>query len=339
MGGIQIIKDKPLSLPVVPVAGKARDNITEQAALGFQILAAASNPPIDPGYLYKQVDLHLTDSVSHNRFLYEDVPKLFDLDHKVGQIFCATHTGLGFCRSLNTSLNRIEEKIGISNVLDGFIVQIDFESKNGSIVGQFVDCITRLVGLELKHKPWNKSNEFRRYCVSQNISYEMFLYKDECSGCFPKACSVCIYSKDALQDFLLNNISIDNRLACLVRDIFQQEYALLAMAVVAVFGIQMIEPFHAVTISKESSHKSLQIFFKDLYRKLITTITEDFFSFEKPWYLGISDSLFKGVKKGYKPYIIESVQEYVMEHIEEAVKLAISFRVSADYPCETEERF
>ena len=104
----------------------------------------------------------------------------------------------------------------------------------------------------------------------------MFLYKDECFGCFPKACSVYIYSKDALQDFLLNNISIDNRLACLVCDIFQQEYALLAMAVVAVFGIQMIEPFHAVTISKESSHKSLQIFFKDLYRKLITPITEDF---------------------------------------------------------------
>ena len=98
------------------------------------------------------------------------------------------------------------------------------------------------------------------------------------------------------------------------------------MAVVAVFGIQMIEPFHAVTISKESSHKSLQIFFKDLYRKLITPITEDFFSFKKPWYPGISDSLFKGVKKGYKPYIIESVQEYVMEHIEEAMKLANFFK-------------
>ena len=88
----------------------------------------------------------------------------------------------------------------------------------------------------------------------------------------------------------------------------------------------MIEPFHDLTISKDSSHKSLQIFFKDLYRKLITPITEDFFSFEKPWYPGISDSLCKGFKKGYKPYIIESVQEYVMEHIEEAVKLANFFQ-------------
>ena len=87
VAGIHINKDKPLPLPVVPVAGEAREEIAEQAALGFQILAAASNPPIDPGYLYKQVDLHLTDSVSHNRFLHEDVPKLFDLDHKVGQIF------------------------------------------------------------------------------------------------------------------------------------------------------------------------------------------------------------------------------------------------------------
>ena len=112
---------------------------------------------MDPRDLYKEFDLHLSDSVSHNKFLHEDVPKLFDLNHKVGQIFCATHTGLGLCRSLNNNIHIIEQSVGISNVLDGFVVQIEFESKNGSIVGQFVDCITCLVGMELKHKPWNRS--------------------------------------------------------------------------------------------------------------------------------------------------------------------------------------
>ena len=74
---------------VVPVAGEARDDIAEQAAFGFQILAAACNPPMEPSELYKQVDLHLTESVSHHKFLFEDVPKLFNLYLKVGSnILC-----------------------------------------------------------------------------------------------------------------------------------------------------------------------------------------------------------------------------------------------------------
>ena len=326
VSGIHINRQKALPLPIVPVAGEAREDIAEQAALGFQILAAACNPPMDPRDLYKEVDLHMTDSVSHNKFLHEDVPKLFDLDHHVGQIFCATHTGLGLCRSLNNKIHSIEQSVGINNVLDGFVVQIEFESKNGSIVGQFVDCITRLVGMELKHKPWNRGEEFKRFCTQQDISYEMFLYKDERFGCFPKACAVCIYSKETLQDFLTINTNIDNRLACLVRDIFDQEYAQLTMAVVAVFGVQLIEPFHAVTVSTTSTHMSLQVFFKKLYAKMKTPITEDFFQMETPWYPGISAELFKGVKEGYKSHVIEAVKEYIHNHLDEAVKLANFFQ-------------
>ena len=83
VAGIHVNKSKPLPLPVVPVSGESRDNIAEQAALGFQILAASHDPPLDPADLYKQVDLHITDSVGHNEFLHEDVPKLFDLNHQV----------------------------------------------------------------------------------------------------------------------------------------------------------------------------------------------------------------------------------------------------------------
>ena len=110
----------------------------------------------------------------------------------------------------------------------------------------------------------------------------MFLYKDERFGCFPKACAVCIYSNDTLQNFLMANTNIDNRLACLVRDIIEQEYALLVMAVVAVFGIELIEPFHAVTISKTSTHKRLQVFVQKMYCKMLSPISEDFFNFVTP---------------------------------------------------------
>ena len=145
--------------------------------------------------------------------------------------------------------------------MDGFVVEIEYECKNGSLVGQFVDCITRLVGMELKHKPWNWGEDFKKYCAEQGKSYAMFLYKDERFGCFPKACAVCIYSRELLQEFLLSHPDIDNRLACIVRDIYSQDYLKLVMAVVAVFGLQLIETFHAKTVSKTSNHNTLKVFF------------------------------------------------------------------------------
>ena len=79
-------------------------------------------------------------------------------------------------------------------MIDCFLFQIEYETKNGSMVGQFVDCATRLVGLGLNHKPWNKGEEFKRFCSDQGKPYEMLLYKDERFGCFPKACAVVLFS-------------------------------------------------------------------------------------------------------------------------------------------------
>ena len=96
----------------------------------------------------------------------------------------------------------------------------------------------------------------------------MFLYKDERFGCFPKACAVVLFSKDSLKAFLGKNTDIDNRLACIVRDILKQEYLPLVLAVIAAFGIQLIEPFHAVTISKKTNHINLNIYLHALYQKM-----------------------------------------------------------------------
>ena len=91
--------------------------------MGFHLLALASGKT--PEELYKVMDLHLTDSVSHNKFLSEEIPKLMDLDHKTGQIFCTTHTNLGFSRSMNSSVAMVETQIGVGNILGGFMVQIE----------------------------------------------------------------------------------------------------------------------------------------------------------------------------------------------------------------------
>ena len=209
VSGIHVNREFVLPLPTIPVAGEAKEEIAEQAALGFQILAAASGK--DPGELYRSVDLHMADSTGHNKFLSEEVPKLLDLDHKAGQLFCCTHTNFGFCRCMNNCISIVENKIGTSSILDGFLVHLEMNSKNGSLAGQFVDCITPLVGEEMKHKPWNRGKDFKKFCEANDACYEMFLYKDERFGCFPKAAPVVIYSRELLNQFLNTHSDIDNR--------------------------------------------------------------------------------------------------------------------------------
>ena len=71
----------------------------------------------------------------------------------------------------------------------------------------------------------------------------MFLYKYNRFGCFPKAFAVCIYSRELIKEFLLSHPDITNRLACLVRDIYNLEYVVIVMAVVAAFGFNYLSPF------------------------------------------------------------------------------------------------
>ena len=52
------------------------------------------------------------------------------------------------------------------------------------LYGQFMDCISRLVGFEIKHKLWNKGGDFRKFCQENEIENKMFLYKEERFGCF-----------------------------------------------------------------------------------------------------------------------------------------------------------
>ena len=140
-------------------------------------MAAASG--VDASDILKQVDVLMTDTTSHNKGLGENLAKLFNLDTVIGQLFCSTHTNLGFCRSMNESIKEIEIKIGVENILEGFLVTIDKRSKNGCLAGQFVDCITRLAGKEMSHKPWNRGHPFEKCCIESGEKYEMFLYKDE----------------------------------------------------------------------------------------------------------------------------------------------------------------
>ena len=85
---------------------------------------------------------------------------------------------------------------------------------------------------------------------------------------------------------------------CLVRDALSLEYIRVVVAVIAVIGIQLIAPYHAMTIANKSTHSSLKLFFENLYKELCNhQVHETFFSLTSPVYKSVSDKLFTEVQK------------------------------------------
>lgn len=83
-----------------------------------------------------------------------------------------------------------------------------------------------------------------------------------------------------------------------------------------------MEPFYAKTIAKESTHSTLKIFFKNLYKSMDEEVTENFFTFCKPEYEGVSEELLGGVKESYGEEVLETVTRLAKEYEMEVVKLA-----------------
>ena len=210
VSGLHINKDTFLSLPTIPIAGEKHNEVADQVAVGFEILGAASGK--SPSEIYSKINMHLTDSVDHNKSIAKDVSEKFNLNKEPGQVFCSSHTNLGFSRAINTGIHQMEVALGIGNMLQGFLSAIEYQSKNGSLIGQFVDCVTRLESKELQHKPWNHGKAFERFCKEAGFPNEMFLYKDERFSCFP-----AFFSREILHDYLVINPDVDNKLACSIQ--------------------------------------------------------------------------------------------------------------------------
>ena len=58
-------------------------------------------------FVYSQITVHMTDSMSHNKGFAAILAELHDLDKLAGQIFCGSHTTLGFSNALNKRVSVI----------------------------------------------------------------------------------------------------------------------------------------------------------------------------------------------------------------------------------------
>ena len=95
-----------IDLPILPIFGETAEDIAIQVDMGMEILAASKS--MSSKEIYSLVDVHMANSTAHNKEIASCLAELYDLDTPAGQIFCNTHTTLGFASGMNKVLRLVE---------------------------------------------------------------------------------------------------------------------------------------------------------------------------------------------------------------------------------------
>ena len=317
--GLHIGQDVPFPLPILGIAGESTEDIAMQVDMGFEILAAVKNIKVEE--VYCMVDTHITDSTEHNKGFAQILAEMYDLESPAGQIFCGTHTTLGLSSGMNKVMRLVESQMKLETVIQSFMVDLDVDTKNASVAGQALDMCLKLVAPELSHKPWNKYKEFQQFLEKNGVDSVLFAYKDARFGCMSRAAAVLVYNFGFLAQFLAENPHINNRLACLVREVMELPYLKVVLVVFACLGVHMVEPFYARTIKKGATHSELKVFYKALHDSLDHHPSENLYTFSGPEFDGVSIELFSAVKESYGGKVLTAVTDMAEEHREEVIKL------------------
>ena len=319
--GLHLNNEQYLPLPTLPISSETTENVAASIALDFKLLEAASGHSAEE--LYSTVDVHMTDSTAHNKGISKILANTFDRENEAGQIFCDSHTVLGFDRGISKVLNRIEEKMGMTNIFNSFLLDVDIDQRKDTVAMSTVSWTLSLFGPDNINKPWNYYKDFRIYLEQKEKSIHLFLLKEARFGALSRSAAIMCYHWDDFFSFLSSHDYITNKLACLVRDALSLEYVKVVVSVVAIVGMQIITPYHAMTISKTATHSKLKVMFESLYEELTSKeINCDFFQLEQPAFSVVSQSLFKDVKENYGIDVVQSVKKITNIHMTDCISLA-----------------
>ena len=236
--GIHIGKDNPYPLPILSVDGESKEDIAMQTDMAFSMLAIVRG--VDVSEIYKLIDVHMTDSTEHNKGFAQILAEMYSLEKPAGQLFCSSHTTLGLARAFNKVMRLVEGDMELEKQVQTFMVDLDVDSKNSSVAGQALDMCLKLVAPEYSEKMWNKYSEFMLFLEEKKVKPVLFAYKDARFGCLSRAAAVLIHHWSDLKEFMAANPGINNRLACLVREVMELPYLLPVFVVFACFGVHMV---------------------------------------------------------------------------------------------------
>ena len=170
--GVHIGKEGSIPLPLLGIGSETREDIALQLGMGLEQLSICSGVPVKE--LLEQVDVLFSDSVDHNKGVNFILQEMFDLNKAPGQLFCGTHTCLGFSSCQNKMVTEVERKMKLETVLSQFMVGMELDSKSGSLAGQALDMQLKLVAPEYKHKSWNYHGLYTLYLEQRDVELSLF---------------------------------------------------------------------------------------------------------------------------------------------------------------------
>ena len=121
--GLSVGQETRLDLPILPIFGETTEDIALQCDMGMEILAACKGTTAKE--IYRQVDVHMSDSTQHNKGIAPILAELYDLEKEAGQIFCNTHTTLGFSAAMNKVMRMLEAGMKLEEVVQSFMVNLE----------------------------------------------------------------------------------------------------------------------------------------------------------------------------------------------------------------------
>ena len=126
--------------------------------MGLEILAVCSGESLES--LASKLDTLMTDSVKHNKSVNTILASLYSLDTIPGQIFCGSHTVLGFSDKMDKIVSKIEENMKLELIVTKFMVAVDFRSKHHSLTYQALDICLKLMAPKYVKK---QRNYYKQY--------------------------------------------------------------------------------------------------------------------------------------------------------------------------------
>ena len=319
VSGLHFGKDVVIPLPTLPVTSETAANVADTHSAHLEILAAAGGTSASE--LYKNVDCHMTDSVSHNKQIAQNLAEKYEREDPAGQVFCNIHSSLGISRAVNSCLSEIEAEMGIENIFKSVLVEVSYEKKHGSVAAQAVHAFLALIDAEHSAKTWNYHADFVQWLKTHNINPHFFQYRDDRFDGLAHGCALVLHLWKSYFSWLNERTDINNRLACYSRSMENVSYLRISLAVFAAFGIHLIEPFNATMFSKQTTHSTLLAFYKSLMLKLDETLTENFFSFNENAF-GFPDEYFEGCKNKYHLDLVKCVSDVAAENLTDCINLA-----------------
>ena len=179
----------------------------------------------------------------------------------------------------------------------------------------------KLVASEFSHKQWNYFKEYTNFLQQKEVDMVLFSYKDQRFGCLSRAAAVLLFNMEWLVIFLDQNPQINNRLACLVRELLELPYLKVVFLVFAAIGIHVIKPFYCKTIDKAATHSKLKEIYKCLHNSLSMSVGDIFFTLCEPAFESIEEDLFMDVKESYGRSVTLKMTEIFFDQKEDAIKL------------------